>query len=417
MRTDVCRSRHAIMNASTDAHSQSSSLTRLVQWVEAHGFAFYLFFALVFVFVTIAAPVTGFDYEAYTVQWRIVANGLDPWKTWPGIYQTGVGGNMYGPLFNLYGLLSVVDAKLPRLFSTSLWLLALWPVVALIPRSGFALKIRFWLYMATVVNPFPWGWVSVFGINDTIVGALLALAILSRKRGGSAVAGGLFGLAALLKFYPLLLAPFMAVDRRRIDLRFAACVAAVFLTGMACAYVVWGSSIFAPLQSAATRESRDISIYGFLAQSHLSPLDGVGVPLLAIQIVFAVAGLAAFAMHVLNRGTSLDGLVLGYLTIVAAYQLGEHQLYVPLVLILPLYLLLERPEPLVTRRLVLVFAAFSLLGIGFLAFDAYSEPPWIYIQKNAGLPMFIVNLLAIVALATRSSRSSRYDPGYAVEQR
>ena len=55
----------------------------------------------------------------------------------------------------------------------------------------------------------------MYGLNDAFVAALLTVAVIFRHRRYVLTAGVLVGLAALTKYYPLLLLPFFALDGRR----------------------------------------------------------------------------------------------------------------------------------------------------------------------------------------------------------
>ena len=56
----------------------------------------------------------------------------------------------------------------------------------------------------------------MYGLNDAFVAALLMVAVIFRHRRYVLTAGVLVGLAALTKYYPLLLLPFFALDGRRL---------------------------------------------------------------------------------------------------------------------------------------------------------------------------------------------------------
>ena len=319
--------------------------------------------------------------------------GLDPWRT-----PIPLGINAYGPLHNLYGLLFLLHPALPRVLGAAVWLGALWPVTGHILRAPRDARWRLGLLLAVTLNPFLWGWVAVFGSNDALAAAFLVFAALALGRRASVTAGVCVALAALLKFYPLLVIPFVACDRRRLDLPFAATALGVFVVGMGLAATIWGASIFAPLLFAAGREPSQLSLYAFLATSTLSPLNGVGIPAHLAQALFAVVGLVVFVAHVRRGGGQLDGLVLGLLTTLTAYQLGHFQFYLPLALLIPLTIAATDLAPVPARWLLIVVATVSLFATCYLAFGGLIAPPWLAIRQNAGLPTFFVEAVALVAL-------------------
>lgn len=355
--------------------------TRLLWLGLAYAGSFLLVSALV-------PPIN--DYRAYLLQWQAVAAGQDPWQT-PIV----LGANAYGPLHNLYGLLFLIQPALPRLFGAGLWLAALWPIVRHIVNAPFAAERRLWLLLAVILNPFLWGWVAVFGSNDAIAAAFLVFAALALDRRASKTAGLCVALAALMKFYPLLVIPFVAYHRRRLDLPFAATALGVFTAGMGVAALLWGTSIFTPLFFAAGREPSQLSIYAFLATSALSPLHGIGVPTHLAQAIFAVVGLAAFGAHVQGRGGQREGLVLGLLVTLTGYQLGHFQFYLPLALLIPLTIAQGVFAPETAKWLLRVLATVSFFATCYLAFGGLVTPPWLYIRQNCGLPTFLIEVAAL----------------------
>ena len=77
------------------------------------------------------------------------------------------------------------------------------------------------------------------------------------------VSGTCLALGVLLEYFPIVLLPFLALDRGRIRPRFLA--VAVSSSRSACGQLSeWGPTIFAPLTFAATRASNVTSIFYFL---------------------------------------------------------------------------------------------------------------------------------------------------------
>ena len=270
-----------------EPHRLSFSSETVLLFCERHRAGFAIAYAGAFLLVAAVVPAAN-DYRAYLQQWQAVVAGLDPWRT-----PIPLGINAYGPLHNLYGLLFLLHPALPRVLGAAVWLGALWPVTGHILRAPRDARWRLGLLLAVTLNPFLWGWVAVFGSNDALAAAFLVFAALALGRRASVTAGVCVALAALLKFYPLLVIPFVACDRRRLDLPFAATALGVFVVGMGLAATIWGASIFAPLLFAAGREPSQLSFYAFLATSTLSPLNGVGIPAHLAQALFAVVGLAS----------------------------------------------------------------------------------------------------------------------------
>jgi hypothetical protein len=380
------------LNAPDTIRESGGVLDKLLLFIENNFALLYIFYVTAFLILTITFRVC-FDYRAYLLQWRIVVEGRDPWTT-----PVSLGMNAYGPLHNVYGLLFLIDRKLPRILGSMLWLAALWPVARRIVLANFTSQRRLWLLLAVTVNPFIWGWVAEYGSNDAFVAVFLVFALLAMWGRASVIAGLFVALAGLMKFYPMLVVPFMAFDRRKLDIPFVATALGVFAAGMAGAGAIWGSSVLVPIAFAAGREPSQLSIYEFLAASALSPLKGVSIPSYIAQCIFMLALLVVFIGHIWRRVGQVEGMVLGLLTVLSAYQLGHFQFYLPLILIIPLTIALTTPASVVSSLLMLVLATVSAFAICYELFGGLIKPPWLYIRQNCSLPTVIAEAMAIIAI-------------------
>ena len=117
---------------------------------------------------------------------------------------------------------------------------------------------------ALPLNPLFWIFVVVYGVFDAIVGSfcILAFALLQMRR--RTAAGVMLGLAVLLKFYPIVMAPFIAIHGRRFDVRFATGLVVTLATGFTLSVLTWGSSTFDPIVAATSYESATMSVFPFL---------------------------------------------------------------------------------------------------------------------------------------------------------
>ena len=100
---------------------------------------------------------------------------------------------------------------------------------------------------ALPLNPLFWVFIVVYGVFDALVATfcILALALLQADR--RVAAGFMLGVAVLLKFYPIVMAPFIAIRGRRIDVRFAISLVGTLATGFTLSVLAWGSSTFDPI--------------------------------------------------------------------------------------------------------------------------------------------------------------------------
>ena len=268
--------------------------------------------------------------------------------------------NAYGPLYNFYGLSFLIYPALPRIIGTILYLIVSWKILKEIQAHGSLSKTtRFWLYLGIFGNLFSFVLVAVIGSNEVYVAFFICAAILALKRGDDTLAGAAIGLGALIKFYPLYLVPFFAIDHGRLNIKFTIAAGATFVAGMALAYLVWGSAIFKPLTWNLDRNATPSSIiYVFQAVLHALPHVTISASRLVLICLVPLALMELIFQYKL-RLSNLAGLMIGYVTVVTFNQIGYVQYYFPLMLAIYLYYLLDNPPQQANRALVILF--FSIL--------------------------------------------------------
>ena len=260
--------------------------------------------------------------------------------------------------------------------------------------------------IALPFNPLFWIAVVVYGAVDALVGTccILALAVLQTDR--RATAGVMLGLAALLKFYPIVMAPFMAIHGRRIDIRFATGLVVTLATGFTLSFLAWGSSTLNPLVRA-TRRSSTMSIFSFLS-GDASPLlgwtgnvDHLSVP--AMALLGGIILILSWRWRLAPEA----GAFLGVLAALSLYTRGAIQ-YSIVVPFLSAYWY-ARCRPSVRRNTPLVAALVACLAwLAFLAVLYELTRPidvsygmlgeWEFLRDWAGLLTFstMVSLIATV---------------------
>ena len=167
--------------------------------------------SLVFLAVTIiSGPVH--DYLYYLFEWYKVRQG-DPWFIVIGPYGR-LPLNAYGPLFNLLAVLELVNPLAPKLlFAYAYILFCLWQFKEfaashrLTGARTAALTALFW-------NPFPWVEIAIRGHFDILVAVFCVGALRARTRGSDFRSGISLALGVLLKFFPVVLLPFLAFETR-----------------------------------------------------------------------------------------------------------------------------------------------------------------------------------------------------------
>jgi hypothetical protein len=243
------------------------------------------------------------------------------------------------------------------------------------------------------------------GLNDAFVAALLIFAILLRFRGYLLAAGMLVGLAALTKYYPLLLLPFFALDERRLSWSVIASGIAIFFIGFVSALAIWGQ---APIDAIFLAVNRGPKIFSIIAALKSLFGDASVISWLArYNAYFVVSGVAAvFLFAWWARVNWLEGAVLGYLVMLTAYKVGSGNYYLP-------WLFLVAALPLVNRwsadrmAIILLPAVLlvSLADFGYrFASDGYHDVLG-WVRSYGGFIAFPVSAASITLCAFTLLRS------------
>ncbi len=397
-------------------------MKKISQLLERHLGAFFLLYSLLLFGLAIYSPIIG-DYCGYLQQWYISYHGFDPWTDYAnlkpivripwfnfcGDYYITVR-NIYGPLFNVYGLTSIIYPTIPRAIGAVLFLIISWKIVKEIrAHKDLDWKVRFWLYIGMFGNFFSFVFVGISGGNDVYLAFLICAAIIALNRGNAALAGMAIGLGGLIKFYPLYLVPFMALDQRRLNIKFATVAIATFIVGMILAYIEWGASIFEPLFWNLNRSATHSSII-FILISCFQSLLHISIPTSWVVICLAPLAIIALIWQYKLRLSNLTGFMIGYMLILTFNQVGYVVYYFPLILAIYLYYLFDRPSHQLSRALLILFAAILFQAI----FSAFGMTNSIYriefMYKWARIPVSVVitviNLYVIAELIRQKQDST-----------
>jgi hypothetical protein len=219
------------------------------------------------VFLTTTA-ITGFsrgDYGSYDTEWTSILNGQNPWA-WNADDLL----NAYGPLFNVLAPMTWLNPLFNKLlFAFSYLVYVIWLIKEHGLRRSFDASSRF-CYGLLLLNLFPWVLVAYLGHFDVLVGLACVGAVHSVVYRRDGLSGVYLAFGILLKFIPIVILPFLAFNGRRFHFRLVGCCIAFVGLGFLASVLVWGTSTFAPLALAATRDPI-WSIY-YLMNSHHSPL-------------------------------------------------------------------------------------------------------------------------------------------------
>ncbi|MEI6572476.1 MAG: glycosyltransferase family 87 protein [Alphaproteobacteria bacterium] len=332
-----------------------------------------------------------FDHKHYVEQWQLMLSGGDPWST----------DNTYGPLHNVVGYLFLIHPLAPKLFMVGALLFANYFLFeALTRRRGLTIKFLPYL-LAVPTNVLVLGMGLAFGLNDVLVAALLIFAIFARFKGLYSTTGVLIGLAALMKFYPILLLPFFALEYEqgkpsKISWSLIIAGSIVFAVGIGASYLVWGPGLFRAIANGAERGASLMSIFADI------PRLGWDTPvtnfMARYNALFVLAGAGiVWLLAFVRRWNWLESAVLGYLAILMIYKVGHQQFFMP-------WLFLVAALPLVGQnssdRLSFLMIPMAIyLSVFHFAFDLGTNlmgnrAEWI--ETRAGIisfPILLVSLL------------------------
>ena len=281
--------------------------------------------SLAFLAVTIiVGPIH--DYHFYLQMWYEVRQCHDPWFTVSGP-NGKVPLNAYGPLFNLLaGLAPLVPLAPKLLFAYAYVLFSVWQI-----KSFTTSRRPSWMSMVMLTalfwNPFPWIEIAIRGHFDIVVALFCLGAIRAWTRGHDFRSGICLGLGVLLKFFPVVLLPFLALDRGRLRPRFVVVAVATIALGLGLSFALWGGSVLSPLVFAATRGSHCLSIFRFLRGLY-SPLrwftSSPNIDFLAPIILF-VALLRAWSWYRVRHPDIEAACVVAVTTTALFYHTGFPQ--------------------------------------------------------------------------------------------
>ena len=364
-------------------------------------------------FLAVAAITpTRQDYYFYLQIWYQVRTGVDPWFIVAG--GNGLAPlNAYGPLFNPMARLAWLNPVAPRLLFSYAYIL-----FAIRMTRGFAdarpaSAMRTAGLLALFWNPFPWVEVAFYGHFDLLIGLAClgtgrALARGWDIRAGLCLAGGV-----LLKYLPIVLLPFLAIDRDRgrLRTRFLAVSLATIAVGLTECWLIWGSSMFLPLKLAATRHESTFSIFRFLNSPH-SPLYRFGISMnfaeLSTPVLLSALGITWWWCR--DRKPDLETTaVVVILVLLLFYRVGYPRYQMVLFVLSAAWLLAKwehfRHRTALVAAMVLYWTWITACDVAYMleeACDVFVN--WEAIEYSAGGPTFVVGLVLLACVVCAAPR-------------
>ncbi|HWT77799.1 MAG TPA: glycosyltransferase family 87 protein, partial [Candidatus Methylomirabilis sp.] len=257
--------------------------------------------------------------------------------------------------------------------------------------------------------------IANFGHFDVLVGLLCAAAVEARVRQRDAISGVCLGLGVLLKFMPIVLLPFLILDRGRPRYRLLSAAAVTIALGLGTSVLLWGPSTFRPLIFAAERSSHHLSIYRFLKGPY-SPLRWIDLNEDADQaapVFLLTAPLWTWRLAQKRMIEPAPSAVLAILVTLMFYQVGFAQYHMVLFVLASYWMLSARAA---NREAILLWIALGCYFGWLSIFDVIlsrTEIGPMGMQEWIGLPTFLLgcSLLASIVRSPSISRKNPAAPG------
>ncbi len=369
---------------------------------------------LLFILIASLAVLTGFrhDYVAYTSQWSAILKGADPWDLGEKIPV-----NAYGPLFNILALLFAIHLLAPKLLFCLAWLgvsVYLIKVLSRHYREEPLIMLLGIFYM--FINPFFWLTIAEYGLFDILpaICCLSAIALNTRRR--FYLSGSVLGIGVLLKYYPIVLLPFLMIDGRRLRIFPALSCIGTIVSGLLISIAIWGMSTLSPILFASGRESKLLSIFRFL-RGKVSPLnlfiDNPNLDTYSTYTIVLFVALAFFLVWFRKLEASL-GAIIGILTTLTFYKVGHSQFYTCIFLIVPFWYATSKLSETRKRKILLPIGLLLTWLITFqLAYNLFggmSDKPWGHLRGVIGLPTFVIQCWSVMVTIRYGVKTEKLVP-------
>jgi hypothetical protein len=259
-------------------------------------------------------------------------------------------------------------------------------------------------------NPYPWVEITMQGHFDILVALLCLGSVRTWVRGRDTASGMSLAAGALLKFLPIVLLPFLAVDRHRLRGWFLVVAVASIAVGLGASFAVWGPSTLAPIAYAATRRSVELSIFAFIRSQYSPLLRYFGVTnqdYLAPYVMF-LALLCVWLWYWRRQPKIEAAATVAAMTMVLFHRTGYPQ-YHMVVFVLATDWGVRHWDDLRRRTgsLIAIGSYFAWLAVfePYYAYTGDGNPVlyWMYARELVGLPAFLFGcafIFGVVRAAT-----------------
>jgi hypothetical protein len=351
------------------------------------------------VYYCIEFPVVpGHDYVTYTLNWDHILSGGDPWLG--AQPDQSIPQNVYGPIYLLFAYPYSIYNKLPRIIWTLFWYgLSYWLIIQIFNFSRLNENYKIILSMVLLLSPFLWITTVYFAHFDIVVAVLSLSSIEAKRRARNVMSGILISMAVSLKYYPIVIVPFLFISKKKVDIKFITSfilfTAIIFVTS----YGIWKDSLFIPIKIAAARPSKLLSIFRFLRgeYSFLKLCNGINnVDIFSLPLLI-ISGGTVFIIYLIKNMDFITGSVLAVTVTLLFYKVGHYNYHMILYLFLIYWIIFTDFSKWVSATAIIIYMLFiNLFQIGYMKFLWGGK--WSFVRDICGLPAFFVIAFLLFAV-------------------
>ena len=370
----------------------------------------YLTLFLLITFVMSLTILSGniHDYKLYLKMWNASNAGSNPWNSeFNGIT---IPNNSYGPLHTLVGYLALINLIIPKILIASTGIIIFLILLHAKNRQTseiknndiFLILLSYALFPLTIINSY------LFGMNDSIIALLVVLACESRRQERMVFTGILIGLAALLKFYPILFLAFFSLNNKKgVSLKCLFSGIMVFCLGMFIAFLVWGVDVFSPIIFGADRPPKLLSIFKFLEVFNnyyqSEAINSFLIILLSNNTYILLAVVAGVSLHSLMAQIEWEYVsLIGILLIFVVYKVGHPHFYLSWIALLA-WVITASPKNSEKKKfawrltpIAIYLGLFQILYlVSRLDGTGYLRNDWVFLRNAGSVPFLFIVIMCL----------------------
>ena len=349
------------------------------------------------------------DYNAYQSHWRNIHEGNDPWAI--GFDSRGEAfgrGSVYGPIHNFLVYFWEFNPLAPKIFMVAIFLLANALIVRRLIRRGSTYRAYLIYCLVIPLNYLIIGNVASFGLNDSLVSALIVFAMLAKLNKRIYLAALFLTLAILLKYYPAFIFLFFLIDKKKIDLKLFLATTLMCSIGILATFLIWGKSFLNSFTFGGGRPPKPLSILWSMGPVRDEAEKSAILRFLIDynSVILILASLTIMYMIYTFNLSWTEGSVIGTLAISLLYKGASIQYFLPLMVLLTLLIFVKSKNSGLLLRWMMPFVFFiSIYAFGYEATGGY----WTVmtqVRPNIGYLSFTLGLITYIGFFVSAHKRS-----------